>query len=128
MSAGHPSLGLKVSELPTPSLLLDLDVFDSNCAAISSHLEGNGAAWRPHVKGHKSPRLAQRMVAAGAIGITCAKVGEAEVMVAGGITEMPGLDWPGCRARLGSALPSTMLSTSALQPPQEPSAVSGSRC
>jgi D-serine deaminase-like pyridoxal phosphate-dependent protein len=97
MSAGHPSLGLRVPELPTPSLLLDLDAFDSNCTAIAGHLGASGVAWRPHVKGHKSPRLAQRMVAAGATGVTCAKVGEAEAMVAGGITEILVANQPGTR-------------------------------
>ncbi len=85
MTPPHPSLGLRISELPTPSLVLDLDAFESNCATIAGQLAQRGVDWRPHVKGHKSPRLARRMVEAGAVGVTCAKVGEAEVMVAGGI-------------------------------------------
>ncbi len=81
----HPALGLRIAELPTPSLLVDLDAFEANCATIAGHLEEHGVDWRPHVKGHKSPRLAKTMLAAGAIGVTCAKVSEAEVMVAGGV-------------------------------------------
>ncbi len=85
MSGRHPSLGMSVLELPTPSLLVDLDAFESNCAAISGRLGSSGVNWRPHVKGHKSPALARRMLAAGAVGVTCAKVAEAEEMVAAGI-------------------------------------------
>ena len=83
--ARHPSLGLTIEELPTPSLLLDLDVFEANCAKLASALKASNVAWRPHTKGHKSPRLARKMMEAGAVGVTCAKVGEAEVMVGGGI-------------------------------------------
>ena len=85
MTARHPGLGLRIAELPTPSLLLDIDAFDRNCRALSGHLADRDVAWRPHVKGHKSPRLARGMIDAGAIGVTCAKVSEAEVMVAAGI-------------------------------------------
>lgn len=81
----HPSLGLEMTELPTPALVLDLDVFESNCATIADHLDDRGIDWRPHIKGHKSPVLARRMIEAGAVGVTCAKVGEAEEMLAGGV-------------------------------------------
>ncbi|MFP5330746.1 MAG: alanine racemase, partial [Acidimicrobiia bacterium] len=82
------SLGLPIEAVPTPSLLLDLDAFDRNVRKIAHYLDERGVAWRPHVKGHKSPILANRMVEAGAIGVTCAKVSEAEVMVASGIDEI----------------------------------------
>lgn len=81
----HPGLGLPIAELPTPSLILDLDVFEDNCATIAGFLNPRGVNWRPHVKGHKSPVLAKRMLAAGASGITCAKVSEAEIMAAAGV-------------------------------------------
>ena len=81
-------IGTDIFDLPTPSLLLDLDAFDSNCRTLSSHLAARGVAWRPHSKAHKSPVLARRMIDAGAIGITCAKVSEAEVMVAGGVDQI----------------------------------------
>ncbi len=48
----------------------------------------HGVAWRPHAKGHKVPAIAQRELAAGAIGITCAKLGEAEIMATAGITDL----------------------------------------
>lgn len=85
MGGVHPTLGLHVSELPTPSLLLDLNVFESNCAKLSEGVRSRGAVWRPHTKGHKSPRLARTMIEHGAVGVTCAKVGEAEVMIGGGV-------------------------------------------
>ena len=77
---GHP-----VSDLVTPALTLDLDRFERNARAIHGYLREHGVDWRPHAKGHKSPDLARRQIEIGAIGMTVAKVGEAEVMVAGGI-------------------------------------------
>ena len=47
-----------------------------------------GAAWRPHTKAVRAPELAQRMVAAGAVGVICATVAEAEAMVAGGVGDV----------------------------------------
>lgn len=86
--AHHPNLGRRVDELATPCLVLDLDAFDANCRAMASHIGSRGLGWRPHTKASKSPVLARRMVEAGAFGVTCAKVGEAEVMVAGGIDDV----------------------------------------
>ena len=88
MIATDPQAGIvgrPVSELVTPALTLDLDIFERNATAISRYLREHGVGWRPHAKGHKSPILARRQVDLGAIGITVAKVGEAEVMVEGGI-------------------------------------------
>ena len=48
----------------------------------------HGVAWRPHAKGHKSPDIARRLIEAGAIGLTCAKLGEAEVFAAAGIPDL----------------------------------------
>jgi len=79
------ALGRPVAEIVTPALTLDLDKFERNAAAISGYLRDHGVAWRPHAKGHKSPILARRQMELGAIGLTVAKVGEAEVMVDGGI-------------------------------------------
>jgi D-serine deaminase-like pyridoxal phosphate-dependent protein len=81
----HPGLGLPISQIPTPSLILDLDVFDDNCRTIAEFLVPRNVEWRPHIKGHKSPALARRMLEAGASGVTCAKVSEAEIMASAGI-------------------------------------------
>merc|ERR1712225_221148 len=51
-------------------------------------VDENGKAWRPHSKGFKSPEIAQRLIKAGAIGVTVAKLGEAEVMAAAGVRDI----------------------------------------
>jgi 3-hydroxy-D-aspartate aldolase len=71
--------------LDTPALIADLDALDRNIAAMAAHARAAGVALRPHAKTHKSVALAARQVAAGAVGICCATIGEAEVMAAGGI-------------------------------------------
>ncbi|MGN6498389.1 MAG: DSD1 family PLP-dependent enzyme [Tsuneonella sp.] len=71
--------------LNTPVLVLDLDRLDRNIAAMQAKAAGSGAALRPHAKTHKSVDIARRQIAAGAVGVCCAKIGEAEVLVDGGI-------------------------------------------
>ena len=80
-----PRIGRPKAELDTPSLLLDLGRFEANMGRLSSAIAAGGKGWRPHSKGHKSPWVARRQMDFGAIGVTCAKVSEAEVMVDGGI-------------------------------------------
>ena len=75
-------------EVPTPALLLDLDRFDRNLRAAAAHVAAAGKQLRPHAKTHKCPEIARRQVAAGATGVVCAKLAEAEVMAA---AEIPGL-------------------------------------
>jgi D-serine deaminase-like pyridoxal phosphate-dependent protein len=84
---GSP-LGRPIHELDTPVVLLDLDVFESNGTRIHRELTEHGLSWRPHSKAHKSPILAALQLAIGAVGVTCAKLGEAEVMVSGGVTDV----------------------------------------
>jgi D-serine deaminase-like pyridoxal phosphate-dependent protein len=81
-------VGLSKWDLDTPSLLLDLDTLEKNIATIATRCRNSQVDWRPHTKGHKSPVIAQKCIAAGAIGITCAKLGEAEVMAAAGIRDI----------------------------------------
>jgi D-serine deaminase-like pyridoxal phosphate-dependent protein len=71
--------------LDTPALVLDLDALERNIAAMAAHARAAGVALRPHAKTHKSVEIARRQVAAGAIGISCVTLGEAEVMVHAGI-------------------------------------------
>jgi D-serine deaminase-like pyridoxal phosphate-dependent protein len=71
--------------LDTPALLVDRDALERNIAAMATHARAVGVALRPHAKTHKSARIAQLQVAAGALGICCATLGEAEAMVAGGL-------------------------------------------
>jgi D-serine deaminase-like pyridoxal phosphate-dependent protein len=75
-------------ELPTPALCIDLDALDANIAAVAALCRQHRVAWRPHAKCHKSPPLAKRLLAAGAIGLTCAKVSEAAVFAAEGIRDL----------------------------------------
>lgn len=81
-------IGRPVDQVDTPVPLLDLDAFERNATYMSRFLAENGLRWRPHVKAHKSPQLAHLQLECGAAGVTCAKVGEAEVMVAAGIKEV----------------------------------------
>lgn len=81
-------VGLPVSELDTPALLVDVDTMDRNIAHIAKTLREAGVQWRPHAKGHKTPAIAHRQIEAGAIGVTVAKVSDAEVMAAAGIKDI----------------------------------------
>ena len=72
--------------LNTPVLVVDLDQLDHNIATMQGLVSARGVALRPHGKTHKSVDIARRQIAAGAIGLCCAKIGEAEVFADGGIT------------------------------------------
>ncbi len=74
--------------LSTPGLVVDLDVFEANLAAMASLFEGSGKTLRPHVKTHRTPELARRQLGGSALGLTCATVGEAEAMVAAGMDDV----------------------------------------
>jgi D-serine deaminase-like pyridoxal phosphate-dependent protein len=84
MNAPAP-LGQGKAALDTPALLVDLDVMEANIAAIVAGCRENGVQWRPHIKGQKTIDILRKELAAGAAGVTCAKLGEAEVMAAAGI-------------------------------------------
>lgn len=71
--------------LNTPVLLIDLDAFERNVAVMAAFAKANHLRLRPHAKTHKCAEIARRQVAAGAVGVCCAKLGEAEEMGAGGI-------------------------------------------
>jgi D-serine deaminase-like pyridoxal phosphate-dependent protein len=72
-------------EIPTPALLLDLDRFERNLARMAAHARATGKELRPHAKTHRCPEIARRQIQAGALGVACAKLGEAEVMVRAGV-------------------------------------------
>ncbi len=72
----------------TPYLAIDLDLMEANLARLQHYLDTHGIANRPHVKTHKIPAIAQRQMALGAAGITCQKLGEAEVMAAAGLRDI----------------------------------------
>ncbi|MEM7112805.1 MAG: alanine racemase [Chloroflexota bacterium] len=81
-------IGLHKNELDSPILWVDLDKLENNITTLAAYFTQAGVQWRPHIKGIKIPALARRLVAAGAIGVTCAKLGEAEIMVQGGIDDI----------------------------------------
>jgi D-serine deaminase-like pyridoxal phosphate-dependent protein len=86
VTAGY--IGRRKSELDTPVLCIDLDLMDRNVERMAEFLRRRGKNWRPHAKCHKTPAIARREISAGAIGVTVAKVSEAEVMAAAGIRDI----------------------------------------
>ena len=82
------AVGMPVSGIDTPALVLDLDALDRNIARMATAAAAAGIDLRPHAKCHKSVDIARRQIEAGAVGITCQKVSEAEVFVAAGMTDV----------------------------------------
>jgi D-serine deaminase-like pyridoxal phosphate-dependent protein len=77
-----------VTALETPVPVIDLGVVDRNLSRMQAYADRHGLALRPHIKTHKLPRFAQQQVALGAVGITCQKLGEAEVMADAGLDDI----------------------------------------
>lgn len=77
-----------IAELETPAVLIDLDNVDANLRRAQAFADRHGLQLRPHIKTHKLPRFALQQVALGAVGITCQKLGEAEVMADAGLTDI----------------------------------------
>jgi D-serine deaminase-like pyridoxal phosphate-dependent protein len=73
-------------DLNTPVLVIELDALESNIATMAAFARDHGLQLRPHAKTHKSPEIARRQIAAGALGVCCAKIGEAEAMAENGVT------------------------------------------
>jgi D-serine deaminase-like pyridoxal phosphate-dependent protein len=81
-------MNMPIADLDTPVLLIDADKLERNLKRMQDIAAEAGIAYRPHAKSHKSPILAQMQIDAGACGICCAKLGEAEVMAAAGIPDI----------------------------------------
>lgn len=79
---------MHISQLDTPAVVVDLDVMERNLSRMADYSRTHNLLLRPHTKSHKIPELAKRQVASGATGITVAKIGEAEVMLAAGIDDI----------------------------------------
>jgi len=77
--------GITKDVLPTPSMIVDLDLFEKNLTTMAKHAKSAPILLRPHVKVHKSVEIAKRQVALGAIGVTAATVAESELMSRAGI-------------------------------------------
>jgi D-serine deaminase-like pyridoxal phosphate-dependent protein len=84
-SGSHGPVGISKWDLDTPALCVDLDRMEQNITRMQAAAKRFGIATRPHAKTHKSADIAKRQLAAGAIGICAAKLGEAEALMAHGI-------------------------------------------
>jgi 3-hydroxy-D-aspartate aldolase len=73
------------SALNTPALVVEVDALERNIAAMAEFARRSGLALRPHAKTHKSAQIARRQIAAGAVGVCCAKLGEAEALTDAGV-------------------------------------------
>src|SRR5271170_1213506 len=74
--------------LDTPCVLIDLPRVEANLARAQAYADAHGLKLRPHIKTHKLARFARRQVELGAVGITCQKLGEAEVMADAGLADI----------------------------------------
>ncbi len=83
-----PLPGTPVEEIDTPAMIIDLDAAEANIRNMQETVSGNGCRVRPHTKTSKSPYWALKQIEAGAAGVCCAKVGEAEVLVNGGVRDI----------------------------------------
>jgi D-serine deaminase-like pyridoxal phosphate-dependent protein len=79
---------MHITDLDTPVAVVDLDRMEANITRFQAYLTTHGIANRPHIKTHKIPAIAQMQLDAGAVGITCQKIGEAEVMADAGISDI----------------------------------------
>ena len=81
-------IGTELAALDTPALLIDLDAMEGNLRTMAAFFRDKPAQLRPHAKTHKSPVIAHKQLALGAVGITCAKLGEAEVLAEAGVPDI----------------------------------------
>lgn len=81
-------IGMPLADVDTPALILDLDVFERNLKLLNDSLAGRNIKLRPHAKSHKCPDIALRQIRAGAVGVCCQKVSEAEAMIDGGVNDV----------------------------------------
>jgi len=81
-------VGDRLEAVDTPALVIELDAFEQNLKTLADSVAGRGVRVRAHAKTHKCPEVGRRQVAAGAVGLCCQKVSEAEALVAGGIGDV----------------------------------------
>ena len=88
MNPPPAEIGVPVAEVETPALIIDLDALDRNIAKMAEFARASGVRVRPHAKTYKSTAIALRQIALGAVGQCVQKVGEAEVLVRGGVKDI----------------------------------------
>lgn len=81
-------VGTRLDDVDTPALLIDLDAFERNLRRLAERVQTMGVRLRPHAKTHKSPVIAKKQMALGAVGVCCQKVSEAEALVEGGVPDV----------------------------------------
>ncbi len=81
-------IGQPLAAIDTPALLVDVDILQRNILRLQMASEAAGLAVRPHIKAHKTPQIAHMQIRAGAVGVTAAKLGEAEAMADAGIEDI----------------------------------------
>jgi D-serine deaminase-like pyridoxal phosphate-dependent protein len=79
---------MRIRDLPTPALIADRDAMEENMARMNALLDGKRVRLRPHYKSNKCAAIARRQMELGAVGITCAKLSEAEDLVRNGIPDV----------------------------------------
>src|SRR5215207_2275189 len=88
MNPPPAEIGAAIADIETPALIVDLDALDRNIAKMADFSRRTGVRVRPHAKTHKSPAIALRQIAQGAVGQCVQKVGEAEALVRGGVKDV----------------------------------------
>ncbi len=83
-----PEIGMTITDIDTPALLVDLDLLRGNIRMMAEAYVDTEVRLRPHMKTHKCPQIAHLQLEAGAVGITCAKVSEAEVFALAGVADI----------------------------------------
>lgn len=88
MTQPPAEIGMRLDDVDTPALLVDLDAFERNMDRLAQAVAGTSVKLRPHAKTHKCAVIGRQQVARGAVGVCCQKVGEAEAMVHGGVPDV----------------------------------------
>lgn len=88
MTYPWPDEGAKLDAISTPMPVIDEDRLAANIKKAQAYLDSHGKAFRPHIKTHKIPAIARQQLQAGAIGINCQKVSEAEVFADAGFDDI----------------------------------------
>ena len=102
--AKHDLKDMVKEDLPTPCMVVDLNIFEKNLRLMSDHCKKTGIHLRGHVKVHKSPEIVKRQLALGMIGVTCATVAECELLSHAGISDLLLTRQPASKNNIGRAI------------------------
>jgi D-serine deaminase-like pyridoxal phosphate-dependent protein len=102
--ARHDLKDLMKEDLPTPCMVVDLDIFEKNLRVMADHCKKTGIHLRGHVKVHKSPEIVKRQLALGMIGVTCATIAECELLSHAGISDLLLTRQPTSKNNIGRAI------------------------